>query len=105
MKFQTHNDADIDVIGTSLTGSIQATRKDLEWVFGIAGGNGGEDKLTTLWKIKFEDGTVVTIYDWRCPQPGLNQSYNWHIGSINRHGVQLVHNAFREALGFAARAA
>jgi hypothetical protein len=106
MKFKTHNDtdADIDVNFTSLQGYIQATRAQLEKVFGIADCQIG-DRTTTEWQVQFENGTVATLYDWKEERaPGMTESYNWHIGGVDRQAVERVHDAFRAVHKFAARA-
>ncbi len=108
MKFQTHNDAEIDIFNTSWHyATIQATRADLTKAFGqpMLGG----DKVQYEWNLKFEDGTICTIYDWKEPEFSDTAVIAWHIG--NEDGTStgrvtsLVHNAFREAHGLSARSA
>jgi len=63
--------------GTSLIGYITTTYAALEEKLGepVTGG----DKTTAEWCLEFKDGSVATIYDWKCAETPL-QVYDWHIG-------------------------
>lgn len=109
-SFKTHNDpgANIEVNGTSLSGYISCTRNQLQQMFGEPMYNGPGDKVTTEWLIKFDDGMVVTIYDWKRYDngPGLNEVYQWHIGSHQQwrsNAVARIHDCLREHVGLTAR--
>ena len=108
MKFRTHNNGPIDISFTSLQGYIQATRTQLESVFGAPQDGGGEDKVTTCWDIKFADGSIACIYDWKRYEegaPAADEVYSWHIGARHKQVEWTVHDTFREALNLSARAA
>lgn len=84
--------------GTWLQGKIVCTYADLLRVFGPPRGgpdyrNG--DKVTCEWNIKFEDGTVATIYDWRESQTP-KALYDWHIGGFSERSTELVLKAIAE---------
>lgn len=109
MEIFTHNDKDIDNSGTSLQGKIQATREELEVVFGLPMDFSFDegDKVSTQWSIEFADGNrkaqVVTIYDWkRKAPPEMKEVISWHIGGLDQEANSEVHKAFRKAHHLAA---
>lgn len=76
MKYTvTNNYRDADM--TSLVGEINTTYEKLYKTFGkpLPGG----DKTNSEWIIKFADGQVATIYDWKMPETPTYE-YDWHIG-------------------------
>lgn len=80
----THG-TDEDVFMTHLIGGVQTTRRVLEKAFGAPTHSdpSGDGKVTTEWILKFEDGTVATIYDWKRYEmgaPALDEREDWHIG-------------------------
>ena len=87
--------ADNEGGGTSLQGFVLTTRQHLETEFGIPSEfTADEDKVTTEWVIKFDDGNVATLYDWKLSrQPAFYQMYNWHIGGTSTLAVDLVYRA------------
>jgi len=105
--FTTHNTcaAPINTNGTSLHGYINATRKQLETVFGAPveyGEDDGDGKVTTTWDIQFVDGTVATLYDWKRDEAGAPEAdeiIDWHIGGMGIGSVPKVHEAFRVTHG------
>jgi hypothetical protein len=91
MKF---TQADWDVVnGTSLQGYVQATYAQLVERFGQP--EGGGDKTTVEWMLKFEDGTVATIYDWKVDETPTYM-YNWHIGGKNKTAVTRVTQSLKQ---------
>ena len=75
------------VNGTSLQGYVNTTYANLVSLFGQ--GIGGGDKTTAEWVLKFDDGTIATIYDWKeCCTPMGN--YQWHVGGNSRKVVAMV---------------
>lgn len=105
MKFKTHNTAAeyINPNGCSLQGYLQATHAEIEMVFGPAEQGEADDKVSLFWVIRFEDGTIATVYDWMTRVSQL-QPYGWHIGGLERKAVLRIHDAFREVHGFKTRA-
>lgn len=94
MNFRTHNDGPVNDSGTSLQGYVQATLLELTRVFGKP--QGTSDHVTTEWLIRFEDGTIATIYDWdRAEPPAPTEVIDWHIGGMTRRATILVHGVFR----------
>ena len=65
MKFITHNDTDKWLArGTSLVGHITCNYDDIVKVFGQPNDSDGY-KSDAGWDIKWEDGTISTIYNWK----------------------------------------
>jgi hypothetical protein len=79
--------------GTSLQGYVTAYYHELVEVFGEP--EGGGDKTTVEWALKFADGTVATIYDWKEYETPMGQ-YRWHIGGKNNLAVHRVTSTFKE---------
>lgn len=89
---------DIDANGTSLKGTIHATRAVLTEKFGEPEFYGEGDKVTVEWIIRFDDGTIATIYDWKRYElgtPELEELEEYHIGGNNLKAVDLVHAVMR----------
>ena len=76
--------------GSCLQGYIETTYDELVNVFGKPTILKG-DKVTAEWTIKFSDGTIATIYDWKQPETPM-EYYPWHIGGFNRRAVELVND-------------
>ena len=96
MTFTTHNDAPIDTNGTHLQGYIACNYNQLVDLFGepipeqIELGH----KVDWEWNIKFSDGTVATIYNWKngpnyCGEAGLHETLvsQWHVGGFNTQAL------------------
>lgn len=96
MNFITHNDADLEFQCTWLQGETTATYKELTSLFGKPHDGDGY-KVDAEWRIKFEDGTLATIYNWKdgknyCGEDGTptEQITEWHIGGTSRAAVDRV---------------
>ena len=93
----------LDSEGTSLQGYITATRSALIETFGMPdfmADEVGFEKVTTEWIIKFENGIVATIYDWKRYEegaPALSEVYDWHIGGNNDLAVSQVRSVLASA--------
>jgi hypothetical protein len=85
----------VKIDGTHLQGEIVATRRELEKVFGKPTYETDDtfDKVTTEWHIRFADGVVATIYDWKRYEmgaPSMDEKYDWHIGGHDSLAVEHV---------------
>lgn len=76
----------VDINGTSLMGEITCSYQKLCKIFGHPEHSDGY-KTDAEWAIKFDDGTVASIYNWKDGKnyngnDGLNVEdiSNWHIG-------------------------
>lgn len=99
--FETITYDDIDQLedGLGLEGYITTTRRALAAVFGEPDETGTIDnKVTTEWMLKFSNGTIATIYDWKRYEddlgaPELDEIYTWHIGGQSKAAVYAVSGA------------
>lgn len=104
--FTTHRDAEIDIVGTFMCGTIQASRRQLIAAFGEPALKDAGQNVTVEWKLVFYATnertfarTVAAIYDWkRYEIAGIDEAITWHIGGHNRVAVECVHEVFRKAL-------
>lgn len=88
MKFRvTNNYADVSM--TSLMGEVNTTYARLVEVFGQPLSGSGDGKVNSEWIIKFANGEVATIYDWKMPETPTDD-YDWHIGGHKRWVVAQV---------------
>lgn len=81
-----------------LVGYMTATRRDIESVFGKPTYDELSDdaKVTVEWVIRFQDGTIARIYDYKRYEEGtpeLDEVYEWHIGASTNMAVPLVGTA------------
>lgn len=75
--------------GTSLVGYVHTTYDRLVDILGEPRDGSADGKTTASWTIKFEDGSIATIYDWKQPQTPT-QDYQWHIGGFNSGVVERI---------------
>ena len=88
MNFKV-NKSNIEVSGTYLQGHITATYDELVKAFGEP--EEGCDKVMAEWNIKFADGTIATIYDWKNYHLKTAESVtDWHVGGFTGLSVVLV---------------
>ena len=77
--------------GTFLQGYIHTTKAELTKTFGEPTSFGEGDKVTIEWGIRFSDGTVATVYDWKRERSPLdNEEMNFNIGGFDSRAVELV---------------
>lgn len=86
----------VDVCGTCLVGYIETTYNKLVKVFGEPTNStrSGDNKTTIEWHIKFDDGTVATIYDYKNYDWSLSKvktkNRDWHIGGNSQDAVTKI---------------
>ena len=91
-----------DINDTHLQGNVGATYHELVEIFGEPTRyepDEYENKIDALWAIKFEDGTVATIYNYK---NGLNylgaegkrvsEISMWNVGGYDERAVTLVND-------------
>lgn len=84
--------------GTSLQGYTETTLRKLVEVFGEPEYYPEGEKVTTEWCLKFEDGTVATIYDWKRYElgtPELDELMHWNVGGFSPVALATVEYQMR----------
>ena len=96
MEFKTHNDIDIDIMGTSLMGYIDCSYDRLLKTFG-APHTGDGYKVDAQWLIQFEDNRTASIYNFKDGKnymgnkgKALDNIRDWHIGGHNKSVIEDV---------------
>ena len=85
-----------ETAGTFLQGYITTTKADLVSVFGNPMEYDDADKVTIEWGIRFDDGTIATIYDWKRYElgtPADDEEMTYNIGGLSVRAVELVTKA------------
>jgi hypothetical protein len=97
MKFRVAKTiGDVDVSRTMLRGKILTTFAKLIKAFGPPI-KGRDYKVTAEWDIEFEDGSVVTIYDWK-EDTTPEDLYEWHIGGTKNARIELIGQIIRDSI-------
>ncbi|NBW41238.1 hypothetical protein EBR25_09580 [bacterium] len=96
MGFETHNNSDVSSTGTCLQGYISCGYKDIVRIFGKPCTGDGY-KVDAEWVIRFSDGEIATIYNWKnginyCGHDGLDVEdiRSWNIGGHSKAAVRRV---------------
>ena len=104
MKFVSITNAS-ESNGTFLQGHIEADYFDLVEVFGEPTSEGDGYKSDAEWEVKFDDGTVATIYNYKNGKNycgSLGQATHaitlWNIGGFNTNAAKLVTETMKEWL-------
>ena len=87
-----------ETAGTWLQGHIVTTRANLEAVFGEPTFYEGSGKITVEWGLKFEDGTLATIYDWKRYEegkPALDEEITYNVGGLVPEALAKVQEALK----------
>lgn len=87
MKYQTHNEKNIDAKGTHGRGGVTATYEQLVELFGKPMDKTGDYKTDAEWVLEYENGVIVTIYNWKNGKNYLGDEGfdveeidNWNVG-------------------------
>lgn len=87
MNYVTGN---YDVTGTCLQGTINTSYDRLVELFGQPIQMEETDgKVQVEWAIKFTDGTLATIYDWK-EEKRASSVTEWHVGGHTQHALYNV---------------
>ena len=98
MKFETHNDGEISFDGTGLRGFIKVDYDVLRQLFGTPT-DGDAYKIDAQWVLRFEDGMVATIYNYKTGRnyagshgggTPTNCIVDWHIGGNDPEVVERI---------------
>lgn len=69
------------VMGTSKKGTLQANYEEMKEAFGEPHETtpSEDGKVRVEWAFETEDGTIITIYDWKEERP-VEKVTEWNIG-------------------------
>jgi hypothetical protein len=102
----------VETCGTSLQGYVTAKYSDLVRVFGAPLEEVDGYKVSTEWDIKFADGTVATIYEYKetslyddanpsvadfRAEADRSDGFEWHVGGRDKTAVTHVIDALKSA--------
>lgn len=100
MKYKTHIEDDlINTSGTHLMGRINLPFHKITSALGDPirfNADEGDGKVRIEWDIKFQDGEIATIYDWKEYKRRPEDVTDWHIGGRSFEVVQRVYDILRE---------
>ena len=86
MKFEKANGSNAN--GTCYQDIVYTDYESLVGVFGKPNygplASDDDDKVTCEWILKFQDGTIATIYDWKTYSGTPMGTYGWHIGGFDK---------------------
>jgi len=92
----------VDPTGTSFFGNvILETPRNLKAIFGepTYDQNDGSDKTNLEWFFELEDGSPITIYDWKYYRPiGDDEVIEWHVGARSGTIAYEAEEAIRSVL-------
>jgi hypothetical protein len=104
MKYFTHNQLPVQITGTELVGYLNCSYQELVDRFGKPLSAGFDDcKSDAEWHIKFEDGAVATIYNWKNGRNYLGDEgmypweiMDWNIGGLTGEVVERIKELIKE---------
>lgn len=88
MKYTVTNNYK-DASMTSLMGEVNTRYERLVEVFGTPINGSGDGKVNSEWIIRFANGEVATIYNWKTGTTPIDD-YDWHIGGHKKWVVAAV---------------
>ena len=86
-----------EINGTGLQGYAETSYEALVRAFGEPD-RLDDGKVRVEWQLKFPDGTIATIYDWKEYRIPVEQVKIWNIGGKNQDAVRWVQNVLPEAV-------
>lgn len=91
-----HQEADMgQARGSFLQGHVNVKFDELVAVFGFPHGL-PSDGSQVEWVVKFDDGTVATIYDWQQEANHWDVT-EWHVGGFKRDAWFHVNDTLKQA--------
>lgn len=82
--------------GAGLVGYVETSYAELVRVFG-APDHLYADKARVEWRLRFPDGTIATIYDWKEQAP-IERVLIWNIGGRDQNAIRWIQNALPTAI-------
>ena len=103
MKYKTHNDININYNGTGLQGYIIISYEELVNIFGNHQ-TFDDYKTDAQWIVKFSDGVVATIYNYKNGVNYLGEDYGvptkyiteWNVGGKTDKVVSRINNIIKK---------
>lgn len=92
-KLMNYVTGNFDIVGTCLQGHIDTSYDRLVETFGEPVRFTPEQtdgKVQVEWTIKFNDGTLATIYDWKVEGQTPESVTTWNIGGHSQAAVMNV---------------
>ena len=87
-----------ETAGTWLQGHIVTTRATLEAAFGTPTEYEEGGKMTIEWGLRFENGTLATVYDWKRYElgtPAQDEEITYNVGGLTVEAVEQVKEALQ----------
>ena len=103
MLFCTHHTEDIPIGGTSFVGMTVAHYNVLVATFGEPMESDDYPKVQAEWHVKFDDGTIATIYDWKVYPNKPELIFRWHVGGHSVRALELVGKALESGESYTKR--
>lgn len=93
MKFKNISLMEHNIQGSHYQGKVGSSFKRLVEIFGqpYRIPQEDQDKYQVEWVIKWEDGTISTIYDWKWDDTDLDDIPEWNIGGYQFEAALYVH--------------
>lgn len=88
------------ISGSFYVGQIDLSFLDIVRKLGPASAKSPDGKVKARWIIKFEDGTIASLYDWKSGT-SIKDLSNWRIGGHSYLAMYYVYQIFekeREAI-------
>jgi hypothetical protein len=89
-----------EISGSSLKGYLPrgTTYAALVALFGPPVFEGDGDKVLAEWVLRFEDGLIATVYDYKNYGVPVESVIDWHIGGFEPSTVHRVTEVLREGI-------
>jgi len=83
-----------ELVLTSLQGYVTTTYAHLIRAFGEPHDRDVAGKIRVQWRLRFADGTVASVYDWKTSEP-IDEVTEWNVGGSSPHAVRRVQEVLR----------
>ena len=97
MEYETHNTTHVETNMSCLQGYCETGYGTLVEKFGEP--TLGGDKTDVEWHIKFKNGVVATLYNWKngpsyCGPNGIHPTQNtrWNIGGFDKRAAEEIYS-------------
>ena len=84
-----------DAKGSCFQGYVSATYDHLVKLFGQPFGPSTDGKVQAEWIVKFENGSVATVYDWKRYGFPPTTTTTWHVGGCDEEALWNIEAAVK----------